>query len=411
MNEVERYLSRATRGLWGRKREEVREELEAHIQERVMAYRIAGLGEQDATERTLQEFGHPREVSAGMARIYALPTLFEMSLLAVAACVLVVTLSSSSLAQSVTGSFYFPSEACVQEIETGTVSLSPSDYYQSGMLAGDCIIADNSLWLSIESLEQTLEPQGVEVNYDGFLTLDFPGANRIFVASGANDIRVMREDGTEVSGQPSYVSLWRLLRAASELRSLNISVAGWDNPTVNINEASLQIGTEQQPMKGRDFYDNYLNAVLFGDVINPVIGASYVDVVNPYLEKALNTANFEENAPLRTLQVDSTQGNADGSSDVYGVMVVLDVSGPLTHRVENGEPGDVPNIGFLMDVARVNQEGQIDVHLPTGKVQFVETLSTNPEPGTAVLVRLTGGTNEFQKWYEIVSSEQIQEVN
>ncbi len=407
MKEVEQYLKSATRGLWGRKHKEVREELEAHIQERVMAHRMAGLNEQDATERTLRELGHPREVSAGMARIYALPTLFETSLLATAACVVAVTLSSSSLAQSVVGSFYFPSEACIQEIESGAVSLSPRDYYESGAFAGDCVIADNSLWLSIESLEQTLEPQGVEVNHDGFLTLDFPGADRVFVASSANHIRVMREDGTEISGQPSYVSLWRLLRAASELRSLNVSVTGWDNPTVNIDEVSLQIGTEQQPMKGRDFYDNYLSAVLFGDVINPVIGASYVDVVSPYLEKALNAANFEENAPLRTLQVNSTQGNAGSSSDIYGVMVVLDVSGPLTHRSENGEPGDVPDIGFLMDVARVNQEGQLDLHFPAGNVRFVETLSTDPEPGTAVLVRLAGGSNEFQRWYEIVSPEQI----
>ena len=106
MKEVEQYLKSATRGLWGRKRQEVREELEAHIQERVVAYRIAGLDEEDATERTLRELGHPREVSAGMAKIYTLPTLFETSLLAAAACVLAASLSSSSLAQSVTGLFY-----------------------------------------------------------------------------------------------------------------------------------------------------------------------------------------------------------------------------------------------------------------------------------------------------------------
>ena len=162
-------------------------------------------------------------------------------------------------------------------------------------------------------------------------------------------------------------------------------------------------------MKGRDFYDSYLSTVLFGDVINPVIGASYVDIVNPYYERA-SSPDFEKNAPLHTLQVVSTKSEAN-NLEVYGVMVVLDLAGPLSHNYEYNETGDTSDIGFLMDVARVNQASQIDVHLPTGNVQFVETLSTNPEPGRAVLVRLTGGSDEFQKWYEVVSPEQIQKVN
>lgn len=60
------YLRRATRGLRGRKRREVQEELEAHLCERVTAHQIGGLTEVEAVERALTELGSPQEVSVGM---------------------------------------------------------------------------------------------------------------------------------------------------------------------------------------------------------------------------------------------------------------------------------------------------------------------------------------------------------
>ena len=408
MKEVEQYLKSATRGLWGRKHKEVREELEAHIQERVMAYRIAGLGEEDATERTLGELGHPREVSAGMARIYTLPTLFETSLLATAACVLVVSLSSSSLAQSVEGLFYYPTETCVQAVEEGEISIGSLEDYHSDTSDACVMMFDGSLWLSVASLERALEPQGVDVHQDRFLTFDFPKADKVFLASNASDTQYFAEDGELPLAQSSYISLWKLIEAASISRNITIDVAGWNNPTVKFNDTSLQIGTEEQPVKGNDFYGNYLSAVLFGNLVDPFANSGYVYVVNMYNDKTAG-ASFE-NAPFRTLQLDATPTSSESSpADVYGVAVVLDSAGPLTRDMADSD--DNPGIAFLTDVARVNQEGQLDLHLPAGNVRFVETLSTNPEPGTAVLVRLTGGLEEFQSWYEIISPEQIREVN
>ena len=70
---VERYLSRATRGLWGRRRREVREELQAHVEERTLVHRIGGMDEQGALERALAELGDPSTVQKGMLRLHALP--------------------------------------------------------------------------------------------------------------------------------------------------------------------------------------------------------------------------------------------------------------------------------------------------------------------------------------------------
>ncbi len=374
-----------------------------------MAYRIAGLDEEDATERTLGELGHPREVSAGMARIYTLPTLFETGLLATAACVLVASLSSSSLAQSVEGLFYYPTETCVQAVEEGKISIGSLEEYHSDTSDACVMMFDGSLWLSVASLERALEPQGVDVYRDRFLTFDFPEADKVFLASNASDIQYFVEDGQLPLAQSSYISLWNLLEAATRSRNIDVGVTSWDNPTVKFNNASLQIGTETQPVRGEDFYNTYLSWLLSGTLVDPFINMDYMYLVNMYDEQS---ANATEHTSLHTLEIDSTQTLSESSSPgVYGVVVVLDSAGPLIRDTYADQVDDAPGMAFLTDITRVNQEGQLDLHLPTGEVQFVESLSTNPEPGTAVLVRLTGGSNEFQRWYEVVLPEQIQEVN
>ena len=70
---VEAYLRAATRGLWGRERATVREELEAHVEAGVAAQVLAGAAEGEAVEQTLAELVPPRDVSGGMNRVYFPP--------------------------------------------------------------------------------------------------------------------------------------------------------------------------------------------------------------------------------------------------------------------------------------------------------------------------------------------------
>lgn len=144
---TEAYLRRATRGLWGRRRREVREELEAHLYERVMAHRIAGLSEVDATEKALAELGRPQEVSVGMARLYTLPTVMGSGAALAVVCISVAALLSSSVAQPLSASFFWPSPECVAASEQTPGGASPQD----------CFIYDGSLWLDAQALEQTLK--------------------------------------------------------------------------------------------------------------------------------------------------------------------------------------------------------------------------------------------------------------
>ena len=110
---IEHYLRKSTRGLWGRKREEVREELSAHIFGRVNAHLIGGLSESEAVEKTLTELGHPTNVNAGMARLYTLPIVAGSGMMLAMCCALVVVLLSGSTAQTLQMTDVFPADECL----------------------------------------------------------------------------------------------------------------------------------------------------------------------------------------------------------------------------------------------------------------------------------------------------------
>ena len=70
MNELEHFLKIATRGLWGKRKLEVQEELEAHVLERARKHELSGLTREAAILKTLEEFGNPRAINHKMTEVY-----------------------------------------------------------------------------------------------------------------------------------------------------------------------------------------------------------------------------------------------------------------------------------------------------------------------------------------------------
>ena len=75
MTPLEKYLNTATRGLWGKKKLEVREELEAHVLEKAKRHQLLGLTEHAAISRTLEELGHSQTINRKMTEVYTMPTI------------------------------------------------------------------------------------------------------------------------------------------------------------------------------------------------------------------------------------------------------------------------------------------------------------------------------------------------
>lgn len=385
----EHYLQQATRGLWGHKRREVREELEAHLHERVLAHRIAGLSETDAVERALSELGSPREVSVGMARLYTLPTMMGSGAALAVVCASVVALLPSGAAQALPGTPYFPTAECVEALDAGA----------DGFLSGNCIHINGALWLDQSALRQVLEPQGVTFSKtsapgsdEGILGLTFPTSKLVYVPLGSPDVYVMDDEGNHPV-LPGYLSLWSLLRGASYQDGLELSVSGWDNPTVRFGDVSFQVGTKARPMMGVSFYESYLGEVFFADLKPTAGGNTYVIDLS---QAAPHRPNLYKSAFQQTA---ITVPNAEPG--VYGVAMRLDVGAlrvPLTD-----DPWDD---AVLLSIARPDAYGRFSFEFPEGPLRFVEAFTAHSEPGTAVLVRLSGA-NFNNGWYDIVAPERV----
>ena len=221
---VETYLRQATRGLWGKKRLEVREELAAHLQERVMAHRIGGLGETDAVEKALSELGSPKEVSLGMAKLYTLPTVVGSGAVFAAICVFTLAAWPHTVAQSVKSIFYYPTKECVRALEPNSFLSIPQVYDLNTF---------SDVWLERQKLVQTLQKQGVKVTGAETLTLTFTGAQPVSIRAGAPG----NPDYDIKPADPSYVALSSLLYVLQN--QVRVSVKGWNNPQVHFGNAVI----------------------------------------------------------------------------------------------------------------------------------------------------------------------------
>lgn len=190
---------------------------------------------------------------------------------------------------------------------------------------------------------------------EGLLCLTFPSSTPIYTSLGRSTVRVSGASGENIPVAPGYFSFWDLVKAVSYQRDLRIAVEGWDNPTVHFNTASLQIGTEAQPMSGIEFCENYLDAVFFKNLAGAIPGW-YFHTVNPRLDKAHNPA-FDETA-LRTVSIPLPGGELG----VYGIVTRLDVDGPFSRPVPFGQ---IPwEVSLMFNVARSSADGTVSFDLP-----------------------------------------------
>lgn len=74
---LEQFLRNATRGLYGQDRTTVREELRSNIEQLMLEYQEEGDSHEVALARAINEFGNPKKISAGMARVHSLPRLLQ----------------------------------------------------------------------------------------------------------------------------------------------------------------------------------------------------------------------------------------------------------------------------------------------------------------------------------------------
>ena len=363
MNDIERYLRRATRGTWGRKRADIREELAAHIHERVQIHRIGGLNEDAAIEKALAELGEAGQVSAGMMKLHSMPTLLGSSLLCICALALFLTTFSESVAQQLSGSFNYPVINCT---DSATVNC-------------EAIKSTGAFWVTEDALNEALEPQGADIliALDTF-SLKLPDDDVVTYTIGdAGSIEV----GDEIlKRQSDTISLWNILQGfAQTTPNVEISVSGWEQPNIRLGELDLTISALENT-DSQNFYESYLLAAHFQSISNCGVCDSvfYYNIVS-------------EDA--KTLGLSVTTSSREG--DVYGLVT------PTSFNRKSS----TSKTEFDLSVMRSNAAGQLEFPSNSPNTTFLETLPDEPQENVSILVKLAGGTNG--NWYEIVSPEDI----
>lgn len=373
---IETYLRKSTRGLWGKKRNEVREELSSHIEGRVNAHLIGGLSESDAVEKTLVELGHPTNVSAGMARVYTLPIVAGSGMMLAMWCALVVVvLLSGSTAQNLETINVIPADECLEA---------------KGEIPNYCMTNEN--YTTLEVLQKTLEGQGVKIGSIGDMwALKFPGNHTVVLPYYSPQTFEMQDESGKniiLRTRPEYFSVAELIKAISRSSIELVKLEGWENPTLQVNQAAIQLSRGEQIIGKKDFYTPYFHNTLFQGMgfFGNVLG---IDKSIVLFDKASDMNSITQTVRLRV-------GAKEG--DVYGIALLENAK-----DVYVGNTDELVDLALFTDVIPATADGTVQFELP--KQDFVFN-SRVTDVGQAVLVRLSGDFPKGEAW-EVVPPEQI----
>ncbi len=379
-SEVDRYLRKATRGLWGKKKREVREELNAHIQGRVNAYRMAGSSEKEAVQRTIRELGQPGKVSSGMTRLYTLPTALGLGTLILGLCLSLVLIVSQTSAQTLDSSFSWPSPVCLEGKEKET-----------------CI--SNEPWFDLASLKAVLEPQGVTIEETRWgLSLLFPHSSIPVIIPLPSEVslRLADEDGkpypSDYQATSGFYRLSQFLAEVAQDLTVPMQVSGWEQLTVKIADVVFEVdmrGSGSQRWSfdrdpGYYFYNDYLFKIVQAvTLLKTQEGTTRLAI------RHLNARDKDSSRKRFRL--------ATFKEGVYGI---------ISRTASTPDIGG-SNYSFALDVTRSNANGTFKLRLPKTHKGFVNDLK-GMSVGDSLLVRLTGELRADEFGYEVVPPERIE---
>jgi hypothetical protein len=255
---LERYLNLATRGLWGRKKLEVKRELDGNIREMALEYSIAGMNETESIHRALEEFGAPQKVSVGMSKVYFVPSMIRNLVIALTVSSLTVSVFNSSNAQ-VTGTSRFPTPKCLN---------SDVKSVQFGSETIDC--EASQFWINTTSLRQVLEPLGVKFEVSQYpnstdrkILIRFPGTSSSLIVYQYSSSAIINQEGTmvDIDLDPNFIdatSFFNQLRAIG----LPVTLDGWDNTRVTVGQTQFSLGTNTLKISGDQIYPEVLSKLL-----------------------------------------------------------------------------------------------------------------------------------------------------
>jgi hypothetical protein len=237
---LEQYLRTATKGLYGRKKLEVKTEIEGNIKELALEYQIAGFSESEAISQAILDFGEARDLNAGMVKVHTMPKMIKAVLLAGLLSSVALVGVSSSLAEILTSS-------------VGPYPTCPAVFYDYTKI-GDC--SSESAWMRLSDFATDVTKSGGTFTPTtlGF-AVKFPDDHEIPISLfETSDLDIDKGQAT-VKGdvqfqkdQETWVNVTHVIDRIANISTLPVTLEGWENPVLHVGKTTLKLITGTEPL-------------------------------------------------------------------------------------------------------------------------------------------------------------------
>ena len=377
MTDLERFLAQATRGLWGRDRRTVRQELESHVRHRAARYALEGLGDTEAIRKAIADLGEPRAISAQMRGVYSIPNGIRAGVLFAVLSVLGF-IGTAQVAQITS----FPTPSCLK-LNTSGYRVNLQADTAEATFAFSC--EQDILWIAMASLRPALEPLGVRFEPAGNdrHTVRFPEGRPLTIV---NDGGIMVFDFVQTLSKTG----------------LPVTIQGWDNPTVTVGKVAFTLGTTDRPVTGNSVYATLLYRDLFpyfpGLVGSPLVRDTAGNSLFEQLKNHLRPDMPRFSHTIRTTLEPGTVV-AVLSKETF----LMDAS-----KIPPGERYPFPNGTARLDrafLAPVASDGTVKYESSSRSLEVVNTNSLRSNvlngPATITVLRFTGALNQDTVFEEL----------
>lgn len=370
---LETYLRTATKGLYGRKKLEVKTEIEGNIKELALEYQIAGLSEQQAISQAILDFGEARDLNAGMVKVHTMPKIIKTVLLAGLLSSVALVGVSSSLAEILTSS-------------VGPYPTCPVDVFNYATI-GDC--SSDAAWMRLSDFATDVTKAGGEFapTKTGFI-VKFPGDQEIPISlikssdfDLGNNLGTIKGDVQFQKNTETWVKVTEVINTIAEKSTLPVQLEGWENPKLQVGKTTLNLVTGGQPQAAFYAYVYGMTRQIFRE--DNLINLENFAIVSPTLATK----------PELTLETLGKFKHQIMVNDKLGTIYAV-----LTKNYDR--------LTFI-SVAPVAADGTLTLWLGHSTVNFVDTLEKlDPyqrlvDP-PAVLVKLSGRLDSKAPKLEIV---------
>ena len=393
---LERYLRLATWGLWGRKKLEVRRELEGNIQELALEFQMAGCPREEAISRALEEFGPPEKVSQGMNKIYTLPRLLRNSVLMTALASVTIGVLNSSAAQ-ITNTTRFPIPEC-QNSQQAQVKIG-----------AEVVWCEGGLWFFVPSLRALLEPQNVKFeeyiskpNGERRLAVRFPGATSMMLLDlpGGNTPTFQTGQGQPLQFDWNYVDAYSFIRNVTTV-GVPVTFTGW-------RTTKLVIGTTELMLPNAEGDAKWLLHSIFAGLITAKVGRGGHNQGFLTKDPNLDLSGWGKPSQSYTIRVNETKPD-----DMFLVLSRRAVTAPLQGQITDLFGNSIDDIA-TSHLVTVGTGGDFQTQFPAAinDLEFISDPTAlqgmkEAARGQAVLYKFNGRLDVGAKALEIVLPDQI----